>query len=185
MPSITYTTSRTRADLLGIIALQKENLRANLTGKEISNEGFVTVVHTVDDLENMNNFEQHVIAREGEKVIAYLLAMTEKSKNDLPVLIPMFELFEKLMYRGKFVSDHKYIVVGQVCVDKHYRGTGILDRCYQEFRKIFKEKYDFGITEIAAVNHRSINAHKRIGFKEISRYKDPAQTEWSIVVWDW
>lgn len=185
MSSLTYTTSSTRADLLGIIALQKKNLRANLTPQEISSEGFVTVVHTLDDLETMNNFEQHVIAKENDNVIAYLLAMTEKSKNDLPVLIPMFEQFEKLTHRGKFISEQNYIVVGQVCVDKRHRGTGVLDRCYEEFKNIFKEKYDFGITEIATTNRRSLNAHQRIGFKEICRYHDTAQTEWSIVVWDW
>lgn len=47
----------------------------------------------------MNAIEQSVIAKDEGKIIAYLLAMTKKSKADIPVLIPMFEKFEKLNSR--------------------------------------------------------------------------------------
>ena len=111
--------------------------------------------------------------------------MTSKSKADIPVLIPMFENFEKIRLRGKLLSGYHYIVVGQVCVAKGYRGQGILDNCYAEYKKRFKRKYDFAITEIATKNLRSVNAHKRIGFSEIYRYNVPGNEEWSIVIWEW
>jgi hypothetical protein len=185
MSRLNYTTSNARTDLLGIIELQKQNLRENLPGEEIKSQGFVTVIHTLGELEEMNHIEQHVICKDGNKVIAYLLAMTEKSRNSLPVLFPMFQMFEEISFRGKAVSDYKYIVVGQVCVDKNYRGKGILDKCYAYYKNQFQQKYDFAITEIARSNLRSINAHKRIGFIEIYRYKGPDSIEWSIVIWDW
>jgi len=185
MPSFIYTTSKSEKDLPGIIELQKNNLPANLTQEEISNQGFVTVIHSLTDLKKMNDIEQHIICKDKEKVIAYLLAMTSKSKNDIPILIPMFETFEKILYMGKPVSTYNYIVVGQVCVSKNYRGQGILDRCYEEYKNSFKGRYDFAITEIASRNVRSINAHKRIGFSEIHKYTSPNGEEWSIVIWEW
>ena len=97
----------------------------------------------------------------------------------------MFELFGELIYAGKAVSTCNYLVVGQVCVDKDYRGKGILEKCYEKYKYIFKDKYDFAITEIASKNLRSINAHRRIGFHEIHKYTSPDMEEWSIVAWDW
>jgi hypothetical protein len=182
---ITYTTSTTPSDLNGILHLQKINLPAALTHEDIQNQGFVTVNHTPEQLKKLNDIEQHIIAKDGDSVIAYLLSMTQQSKADIPVLIPMFDVFDKIIYNGKTVSNYHYIVVGQACVDKNYRGQGIFDNCYTEYRHQLQHKYDFAITEIAASNLRSINAHKRIGFKEIHSYHSPDGVEWSVVLWDW
>jgi len=182
---ITYTTSKSINDLAGIIELQKNNLPSNLTPEEIAREGFVTVVHSLENLKKMNDIEEHVIAKDDNKVIAYLLAMTSKFKTHFPVLIPMFENFERINFHDKKLSAYNYIIVGQVCVAKGYRGLGILDNCYAEYKKQFKSKYDFAVTEIATKNQRSINAHKRIGFTEIHRFTDPDNVEWSIVIWGW
>ena len=43
----------------------------------------------------MNNIEKHVVAKDGEKVIGYVLAMTEESKFDIPMLLPMFDFFSE------------------------------------------------------------------------------------------
>jgi ribosomal protein S18 acetylase RimI-like enzyme len=185
MKPLVYTTAASDKDLQGIIELQRDNLPVNLTHDIILKEGFVTVVHNLHDLQEMNAVEQHVICKGNEKIIAYLLAMTAAAQHDIPVLIPMFNLFRTILYHGKPVADHNYIVVGQVCVDKNYRGQGILDKCYDTYRNRFENKYDFAITEIATRNTRSIKAHQRIGFTEIYRYTSPDSEEWSIVVWQW
>jgi len=182
---IKYTTSITENDLLGILALQKNNLPSSLSEEEIAREGFVTVVHSFEALKKMNDIEQHVIAKDDDKVIAYLLAMTSTSKAEFPVLFSMFENFDEIELYGKPLSTYKYIVVGQVCVAKGYRGRGILDNCYTAYKNQFKNKYDFAVTEINVKNQRSINAHKRIGFYEIHRFTSSDNVEWSIVVWEW
>ena len=181
---IEYTTSNTESDLKRILELQRANLPNALTSDEIQSQGFVTVVHSFNDLKKLNDIEKHIIANDNGKVVAYLLAMTQQSKADIPVLIPMFKMFEEIVYKDKPVSDYNYLVVGQVCVAKEYRGQGILDKCYDTYKNYFINKYDFAITEIDGRNLRSINAHKRIGFKEIHRYTSD-EREWSVVVWDW
>lgn len=180
-----YTSAQTANDLQGILSLQRANLSAHLSIDEMASQGFVTVVHRFADLKKMNDVARHVIAKEGDKVIAYLLAMTAAAKDDIPVLRPMFEMFDGIAVNGKPVSSCNYIVVGQVCVDRNHRGQGILDNCYLAYRHAFKPKYDFAVTEIATRNTRSIAAHKRIGFEALHRYKAPDGEEWSIVVWDW
>ena len=180
-----YTTSTTDEDLNGILELQKKNLPLNLTREEIVSQGFVTVAHRLEDLQKMNAIERHIIAKDNNKVVAYLLAMTERSKMDIPVLIPMFELFEKLEFKGQKLSAYNYIVIGQACVDKAYRGHGVFDGCYNFYCKSLKDKYDFAVTEIATSNLRSLRAHARVGFQTISEYTAPDNEAWSIVIWEW
>ncbi len=83
------------------------------------------------------------------------------------------------------VKKYNYIVVEQICIDKHYRGQRILDSCYTACKNYFNNKCDFTITEIARTNLRSIHAHQKIGFKVISRYVAPDKTNWCIVLWNW
>lgn len=185
MNAITYGLTSTSQDLLSIIELQKANLPANITAEEKQQQGFVTVVHSIEDLTKLHDIEPHVIAKADDRVVAYLLAMTAASSQDIPVLVPMFNIFNQTVFQEKCIAEYQYLVVGQVCVDKAFRGQGILDQCYQEYRRTFADKYDFAITEIDGENRRSLRAHQRIGFEEIVRYQSPDGTDWSIVLWDW
>jgi len=182
---IVYTTAKTDNDVRQIIELQKSNLPQNLTKEQKNSQGFVTVVHSYETLKKMNDAEASIIAKDDEKVIGYLLAMTNEAKSDFPVLIPMFKAFDEVVYNGKKISSFNYIVVGQVCIADGYRGKGILDDCYNAYKNHFRNKYDFAITEIHKTNLRSIKAHARIGFELAHRYKDPNGDEWEIVILDW
>lgn len=182
---IEIITSSNTKDLEGIIALQKLNLRTDLSPEEIKEQGFVTVSHSLDDLAKMHQHEPNIIAKDGNQVIAYVLGMTEQSKNDIPRLVEMYESFDHILYKGKSVAEYKYIVVGQVCVDKNFRGQGLFDRSYEAYKHYFQGNYEFAITEIATINLRSMKAHQRIGFKTIYTYTDSTNIEWNVVVWDW
>lgn len=181
---ITITTSSTK-DLEGILELQKQNLKQNLAPAQITAQGFVTVSHSTDDLEKMHRYEPNIVAKDGDVIAAYVLAMTDQSKNDIPRLVEMYESFDDILYHEKPVSDYHYIVVGQVCVGYDYRGKGLFDECYQAYKDYFNGRYDFAITEIASINLRSMNAHKRVGFEVIYTYTDRTDVEWNVVVWDW
>src|SRR6185295_11945885 len=111
---ITYTTANSKNDLEGILDLQKRNLAVSLTKDEIQTQGFVTVDHSYDQLEKLNDQEKHIIAKDDKKVIGYLLAMTRQCWSNIPVLISMFELFDTVSYNDKKISGYNYLVVGQV-----------------------------------------------------------------------
>ena len=127
---ITIVNSSTTKELEGVLELQKQNLKKDLSPQQIKEQGFVTVSHSLDDLEKMHQHEPNIIAKDGELVIAYVLAMTEQSKNDIPRLVEMYESFDQIQYQGKPVSSFSYVVVGQVCVSQNYRGKGLFDQCY-------------------------------------------------------
>src|SRR5690554_2097337 len=182
---ITYSLTKNNSELKGILTLQKANLKRNLSKEEIEKNGFVTVDHTPEALESLANIEPHAIAKNGEKIVGYVLAMTKESRYELPIIYPMFEEFDKIIYKGKIVSDYDYMLVGQACIDKDYRGQGLIENCFRVYQEAFGERYDFSITEIAKSNIRSLKAHKKVGYEEIHSYTDTEGTEWSVVVWDW
>ena len=181
---ILFNLANDSSDLQGILDLQKANLKTELTAENIEKEGFVTVLHTYDELYQLNAIEKHTVAKVGETVVGYALAMTKKSKNDILVLAPMFDLFSSLVYKKKLVSQYNYIVVGQVCVAKNYRGQAVFDGLYENYKLHHQKNYAFAITEIAITKVRSRKAHQRIGFKEIHFFTDCNGIEWVIVVWD-
>ncbi len=181
---IEFTRTKTKQDLWGILALQKENLIQNISEEEKKSQGFVMVQHSHDIMESLHSIEPHIIAKDGHLVAAYCLAMTKHSRKDIPMLIPMFEQFDILDYKGKKVSEYNYMSVGQVCVGKAYRGQGIFQQLYETYRDSFRDEYEFAITEVSTHNFRSMKAHQKIGFEVIKTFKDEFE-EWAIVIWDW
>ncbi len=98
---LTFTKATSTNDLEGILFLQKRNLAQGLPPEEIQSQGFVTVNHSFDQLKKLNDIERHVIAKDGDKVVGYVLAMTQASKSDIPILIPMFDVFNNITFNKK------------------------------------------------------------------------------------
>lgn len=178
-------TKATDEDLPGILSLQAKNLKQNLSPDEVASQGIVTVVHDMELIRRLNDHEQHIIAKDGDKVVGYTLAMTREARNEIPVLVSLFDQLDTLPVGDRMLSDHPFIMVGQACVDKAYRGQAVLDRCYAAYREAYQGKYEMAVTDIVSTNLRSRKAHQRIGFREVKSFTDSEGTEWVIVVWVW
>lgn len=162
---ITYTTSKTDEELMQILTLQRRNLEENLEYKEKIDQGFVTLKHSLEILQRMNNNCPHTIAKHNNKVIGYALSMTKNFASDIDVLKPMF------LEISKTINEENYLVMGQICIDKEYRGLGVFRGLYKHMADIVcKSNYDIIITEIDIKNERSLNAHKNVGFKNRKDY---------------
>ncbi len=177
--SLKYTTASTNTELEQILLLQQNNLSTSISEEEKKKEGFVTVQHNFEVLKKMNDNQPHIIAKDGIAVVGYTLCMTPDFSNYIPILKPMFEEIKKSPYHSI-----KFIVMGQVCIDKKYRGLGIFRGLYQKMKTELHEKYELLITEIATSNFRSLHAHIAIGFKVLKTYNSNG-IDWHIVFWDW
>ena len=180
-----FTPIATKADIRQILTLQAINLASNITPKQIAEQGFLTVQHDQALLQRMNELEQGIIIKHGSDIAGYILAMSKELRHDIPILIPMFNIFDELNYDGKRLDQYRYIVVGQVCIAEEYRGRGTFDQAYQAYKALLSPKYDFAITEISSRNLRSIRAHQRVGFEFIHEFEAPDGENWQIVIWDW
>lgn len=176
----------TAEELRQILRLQQINLPKNISEKERIEQGFVTVEHDFPLLSSMNESAPQIIATTGQQVVGYALVMLASFADQIPVLIPMFNKLSTLHYQGKSLNDYQYYVMGQVCVDKAFRGQGLFDGMYQEQRRQLSADYDFVVTEVATRNIRSMRAHERVGFTTIHIYTDSEKgEEWAIILWDW
>jgi L-amino acid N-acyltransferase YncA len=176
--------SQSTADLEGILSLQHENLSTNLSQEEKDKQGFVTIQHNLEQLQSMHSVAPHVLAIENDQVVGYVLAMTLASREVVPLMVPLFENFDQSEIGDKKVTDYNPMVVGQVCVGKSQRGTGLFDKLYTEYREQYASTHDFAITSVALSNYRSLAAHQRVGFKILHTFQDSLHP-WAIVCWDW
>jgi ribosomal protein S18 acetylase RimI-like enzyme len=173
-----------RAELEQILILQRRNLKQELPDEEMRSQGFVTVQHDLAALEQMHALAPSIIAHQGGELAGYALTMPRECRALMPVLVPMFELFDRLMYRGKPLNDHRFYVMGQICIDKAHRGKGLFELLYHKHRELYQRRFDFIITEVSVRNQRSLRAHERVGFQTVHTYRD-ATDEWAVVLWDW
>jgi hypothetical protein len=178
------TTVSSKGELEQIFRLQQLNLRTSLQEDEIQTQGFVTLVYPVETLEQIHFLSPSVIIKDGDKVAGYALVVTPDGRYLLPPLGSMFNKLETLSYNGRPVCAYKFYVMGQVCIDKPYRGMGLFEMLYDKHKELFQDHYDIVITDISTMNQRSVRAHERIGFKPIHVYRDELD-EWAVVVWDW
>jgi hypothetical protein len=176
--------AQTEADLLAILQLQQANLPNNISKEEAMEQGFVTVVHTLALLQRMNDAAPHTIAKDGDAVVGYCLSMLPSFRNEIPVLIPMFDMIDTLAWKGKPLSETAYFVMGQTCVAKSHRGQGVFDALYVGLKDFFKTRFDVVVTEISKRNARSWRAHQRVGFELIYEYPDPSGEIWLVVAWN-
>src|SRR5580765_1679335 len=136
------TTTSTIDDLHQILQLQERNLIRNLTTDEMKSEGFVTINHSLEMLQQMHEMAPSIIIKDDDRIVAYALTMLRAFSKLVPDLEPMFEKFESLHWKNKSLNDYSYYVMGQICVDKQYRGQGLFDALYQKHREVYSKQFD-------------------------------------------
>lgn len=178
------TTVTTDEELKQIERLSHKNHRVYIDTAEKDKEGFVSWEYSFDLLKKLQDQQPHVIVKDGDHLIGYALVALKEAGSFHKDLETMFNNLEQVMYNGKPLSSYKYYVMGQVCIDKEYRGKGVFGMLYQQHKKLFKDSFDFVVTEISPGNTRSVRAHEKVGFKTIYTYTDEMDN-WNVVLWDW
>jgi GNAT superfamily N-acetyltransferase len=186
MASVDVSLSGCRAgedDLPAILALQRRNQEVALAREEVLSQGFVTVMHTLEILQQMHRMAPSVIVRDGNELAGYALTMPLHCRGFVPVLEPMFRLFDTLAWQSRPLSSYRYYVMGQICVAREYRGRGVFQALYRGHAELYARDHDLVVTEIATRNGRSVRAHEKVGFFELGRHRD-ASDDWIVVGWD-
>lgn len=178
---IAVSTATTDAQLRQILELQHRYHAKTVSPEVAAAEGFVFAEHTLPLLRKMSALSPQAIGELDGRVVGYCLSLPSSLKTEVPALVPMFEQFERTLYRGQPLLAKRVIVGGQVCVDRPQRGQGLLRRLYEQLRDA--SDAEVCVTEIAVRNVVSLRAHEKMGFETIATYRD-ASDEWAIVAWD-
>lgn len=181
---ITVQRVTQEAELGAIRALQSANLRKHVSDTEASDQGFLIAEYSVEFLRQMHACHPSIIALDGDQLAGYALAASRKVRSGHPLLDDLCKQIDGLSYRHRRLGDSNYVVVGQLCVAKPYRGKGLVQRMYHMFRESLQTEYEYCITDIARANARSLQAHLRTGFQVIHSIHFE-ELEWDVVLWDW
>lgn len=180
-----YTTEVTTDDeLLQIHKLNQQNLKSNLSKQEQEAQGFVTWLYSVPLLQQLHTITPAIVVKDDNTVVGYALVTPVEAGNFHQDLQTMINNLGTISYKGRPLSSYAYYIMGQVCIDKDYRGKGIFNMLFQKHKELYSDRYDLLVTEISTANHRSQKAHEKVGFKTIYTYSDILD-EWNVVVWDW
>ncbi|RIA08381.1 acetyltransferase (GNAT) family protein [Flavobacteriaceae bacterium MAR_2010_72] len=182
MKTVTYHRVSTDEELKGILSLQEQNLKDVLSADDKSKEGFVTLKHSYDMLKRMNDKCAHCIAKYDDTVVGYALSMLQDFKKDIPLLVPMFTEIDNALSEKHI--NLNYLAMGQICIDKQYRGQGIFRGLYNFMKDELSLEYDALITEVDVLNTRSSQAHKAVGFEVLKNYSSNNQN-WELIIWNW
>lgn len=171
-------------EIKGIKALQEENLRTNITDEEALSQGFLTASYTMDYLREMNAVAPTVIAKDGDVIAGYAMVATQPVRNGHDLIDDLFNTIDRTAYQGKLLGETNYVVVGQLCVAKAYRGLGLVQQLYGHFRDCYADQFEYLVTDVAQANTRSLRTHLKRGFQVIDTLTYGG-IGWDIVLWDW
>ncbi|MCC1485291.1 GNAT family N-acetyltransferase [Winogradskyella immobilis] len=183
MVEVIYKRAETSEELQQILELQQRNIKAVLKDSTIKTEGYVTVEHTFDVLKRMNDACPHIIAKANGVVVGYALCMLETFRDDVLILKPMFEYMDTII-ESKNLLRLKYLIMGQICIDKTFRKQGLFKKLYTHFKIELESDFDAVITEVNTKNTRSSKAHKSVGFEVLDEHTENGE-DWELIIWKW
>lgn len=161
-----------KTDIDGILVLQEKYLYRNLN--EVEREcGFVTTPFTTPQLEEIIEQRGIFIAEsESDEIIAYAFAGSWKYFEKWEIFNFMVSRLPQLSFNGSEITTENSFQYGPVCIDKKYRGKGLLNQIFEEMRIEFYKKYPLSITFINKVNVISEKAHtKKLGWLIIDEFE--------------
>ena len=182
--TVELTRVSSTSEMIGIRDLQALNLKQNITAEEAIEQGFLTASYTIEYLEEMNASSSAIIAKDGDKVVGYALVATKDIRKGHDLVECLFDAIDACEYNGKLLRDVNYVVVGQLCVAKEYRGQDLVQKLYGHFRDSLSSEFTYLVTDVAKANLRSLKAHKKRGFQVINELMYGG-FGWDIVLWDW
>ena len=171
-------------EIIGIRDLQALNLKQNITAEEAIEQGFLTAAYTIEYLQEMNAVFPSIIAKDEDKVVGYALVATKDIRKGHDLIEGLFDAIDACQYKGNLLKEVNYVVVGQLCVAKEYRGQDLVQKLYGHFRDCLSNEFTYLVTDVAKANLRSLKAHKKRGFQVINELTYGG-FGWDIVLWDW
>lgn len=158
-------------DYVGVLALQEANLFDNLSTEDRQN-GFLSARFSREQFGRMDRDVAVLVARDVERVVGYLCASGVELNRQFPLLLAMIERYADVSFQGRALADQKTFVYGPVCVDRAYRGHGVLRGLFQALRHETLGRFDAGVAFVAEDNQRSLAVHiARLGMDDVGEFE--------------
>lgn len=162
----------TVSDIEGVLELQSKYHVSTISDDD-KPDGFVTTAFTRHDLEKLITEEKglHIVV-ERSKIIAYVMVASWEYWSSWPFFVNMINELHKITYLNLKLNTQNSYQYGPVCIDKQYRGKGVLKTLFEFSRKEMEKKYPILVTFINKINPRSYEAHvRKLGLEVIREFE--------------
>lgn len=130
--------------------------------EEDKKDGFITTAFTKEQMIDLITLEQGLfIAVVDEKIVAYVMSASWNFWSRWPMFAFMVEDLPNLEYLGQKLSIQNSYQYGPVCVDREYRGSGVLEKIFDFARENMAKRFPILVTFINKINPRSYEAHTK------------------------
>lgn len=145
-------------DIEGVLALQDLYLVSNLSEEE-KEFGFVTTPFSVQQLTEVISREELFVVKDNDNIIAYLFSGSWQFFSQWPIFEYMTTLFPNLHFLDYKITMTNSFQYGPICIDKKYRGKGLIKPLFELMRINLMQKYSLALTFINKKNIPSTKAH--------------------------
>ncbi len=158
------------SDYAQLLALQEANLRDNLPEQDRP-QGFLSARFSREQFAEMNASLAVVVAEMDAGVCGYLCGSTVDFNRRFPLLAAMIQHYPVVEFRGRPLDRHASFVCGPVCIDRRFRGKGLLRGLYGALFAEAAGRFETGVGFIAEDNPHSLAAHVQgIGMTDAGRF---------------
>ncbi len=162
----------TPEDIDAILRLHRR-YQVDTIADEDRSDGFVTTDFTPELLRELIESDEgfFVAAREDGDIAGFVMAASWDFCSRWPIFAQMIEDLPSLSYRGIPLSTKNSYQYGPVCIDKPYRGSGLLKEIFEFAREAMAPRYPVLVTFVNKQNPRSYAAHSRkLGLDTITEF---------------
>jgi hypothetical protein len=167
-------------DLPSLLELQEANLLGNLPTEQ-QKDGFLSAHFAAEQFAQMNREAAVVVAEDHGRIVGYACSAGVNFSRQFPILDAMIATFGRLTYLGTTLIDARVCVYGPVCVDRAWRGRGVLRRVVARIKEELAGQFDVAAAFISKVNSRSVAAHvDGLGMTVLGDYAFGAGRYWIV-----
>ncbi len=169
------------SDFPAIRELQKQNLLRNLAPQD-QQAGFLSIEYNIEQLARLNLELGIFVSMEDDHLAGYLITQPMDFALQSALITAMVMRFPDIQYGAQSLSGLKTFVYGPVCIDRRYRGQGILKGLYGIMLETLNGQYNVGVAFVSEKNPRSLRAHqKKLGMKVVDEFEFNGQKYWTLV----
>ncbi len=168
-------------DIEKVLALHR-NYHIDTVSDEDRADGFVTTQFTAELLRDLIERERGLfVALDGERVIAYVMAASWEYCSRWPLFQYMIERLGEVEFLGEELTVGNSYQYGPICIDREYRGTGVLEKIFDLARREMNRRYPILVTFINKKNPRSARAHEKLGLSVAEEFEFNGNSYYELV----
>ena len=154
-----------------IVRLNAANFIGNLAEEE-RRDGFLSAIFTPQQVAAMAADLGITVALDGDAVAGFVCAFRNDFDHGSPVVAKMIASYGDVKFDHRPLTSYSTYAYGPVCIDRAYRGKGVLRGLFEAQKQDLAGQFDVGVALIARNNPHSMQAHVAgLGMTEVGEFE--------------